>query len=236
MTVFFVNCDFMKKINVYDDQEHLNEGFTAFVLALLNEKEAVNICLSGGSTPKAVFDYWSRVYKSVIPWSKIFFYWGDERCVPPTDELSNYGMTKKYLLDNIKIPEGNIFRIHGEDDPEKEAVRYGNILPSRFDLIILGIGEDGHTASIFPDNIRLWDSDARCVVSVQPETQIKRVTITGKVINSAENVAFLATGNKKAEIVRNILYDYQNYINQYPAARVHPGSGNLFWFLDHNAI
>lgn len=225
----------MSDIQVYNNQLELNEGFTAFILRLLGEKERVSIALSGGSTPKAVFDYWAQLPTGTIPWERICFYWGDERCVSPDDAMSNYGMTRKHLFDHITIPEENIFRIKGENDPEEEAVRYGALLPEVFDLIVLGMGDDGHTASIFPYNIRLWDSEELCVVAAHPESGMLRVSFTGKVINAARNVAFLVTGKNKTEKVDRILRHRTDWVEVYPAARVAPVSGRLVWFLDREA-
>ncbi len=222
----------MKKLNVYENSADLCRGFTGFLADLLNGKERFSICLSGGNTPKALFDLWSTEYRNSLPWEKVFFYWGDERCVPPGDPMSNFGMTKKHLLDGLGIPENNVFRIHGEDDPESEAKRYGNVVPPKFDLIILGMGDDGHTASIFPEQIGLWNSAANCVVASHPETGVQRISITGKIINAAENVAFLVTGESKAEKVSAIVRNREKYADSYPAARVQPESGKLFWFLD----
>lgn len=225
----------MAKVKIYDSQSELNEGFTAFILRLLEGKDSLSVALSGGSTPKALFDYWAQDTASKIPWNKIHFYWGDERCVPPDDEMSNYGMTQRHLFDKVSVPRKNIFRIYGEDSPEKEALRYGGILPPVFDLIILGLGDDGHTASIFPYNIYLWDSPENCVVAAHPESGMLRVSFTGKVINEARNVAFLVTGKGKAEKVNEILGHEQEFADRYPAARVAPRSGNLFWFMDKEA-
>lgn len=207
---------------------------TLFIKKLSEGKEYISIALSGGSTPKALFDYWTENV-TLIPWEKIHFFWGDERCVPPEDEMSNYGMTKKHLFDKVSVPSQHIFRIHGEEDPGKEAKRYGKIIPEHFDLIILGLGDDGHTASIFPGQISLWDSPDNCIIASHPDTSMKRVSISGKVINNAENVVFLATGKNKAEKVYDIIRNRQQYMNQYPAAKVQPASGNLYWFLDEEA-
>src|SRR5690606_20512735 len=123
-------------------------------------------------------------------WTRVHLYWGDERCVPPNDNESNYKMTVDHLLSKIDVPEENVHRIYGENIPKEEAIRYSEVLKSRlpqfegvpqFDLIILGMGDDGHTASIFPYNIHLWDSGNVCEVAVHPDSGQKRITITGKI-------------------------------------------------------
>jgi len=231
-------------IQIYSTPGDLNRSFTVWLKAILAEKEIVTIALSGGSTPKSLFDYWAGLPEEEIDWQKMKFFWGDERCVPPTDEESNYKMTREHLLDLVPVPKDHIFRIRGENDPEKEANRYGEILqhhlelvngtPS-FDLIMLGMGDDGHTASIFPHEMTLWDSGQNCVTASHPLSGQKRVSLTGKVINNARNVVFLVTGINKADKVKEIIGDPVLAAKHYPAARVQPDSGNLFWFLDESA-
>lgn len=234
----------MNKIHSYGTLSALSAGFTDFLVQLLNEKACLNINLSGGSTPKALFDFWAVECKTRIPWEKLRFFWGDERCVPPTNEMSNYGMTKRHLFDKVPVPEQNIFRILGENDPEQEAVRYAKVLeqelPSvngtpQFDLIILGLGDDAHTVSIFPQSIHLWDTPRHCIVAAHPESGMKRVSITGQIINNAAHVAFLVTGQNKAEKVRDLLLYHDKYVSVYPSAKVAPASGNLYWFMDKAA-
>ncbi len=232
------------EIQIFKTLHDLNQSFTKWLIDILDEQGEISIALSGGSTPKSLFSYWSKLPKGEIDWNKIKFFWGDERCVPPSDEESNYKMTKKYLFDNIKVPQENIFRIKGENNPANEAMDYGNMLNDEvdvvngipvFDIIILGIGNDGHTASIFPYEIGLWDSNDNCVVATHPDTGQKRVSLTGKVINAAHNIAFLVTGTSKSHKIREIIEQPETSEKKYPAALVQPKSGNLFWYLDENA-
>lgn len=239
----------MYKINnmekrVFDNLQELNKSFTDWLKDILKDRNSVTIALSGGSTPKSIFDYWSANHVDDIDWKSIYLFWGDERCVPPTDEQSNYKMTKDHLLDNVPIPEKNIFRIKGENNPADEAKRYSNLLemevdmvddvPS-FDIVILGMGDDGHTASIFPHEIDLWDSEEYCVVATHPDSGQKRVSLSGDVINNAKRVAFLVTGANKAEKVEKIFSSLDDVKDIYPAAKVDPVSGELVWFLDKAA-
>lgn len=232
-----------KNIHIFEKDEELYLGFTRFVVQLLKEKERISISLSGGETPKALFDYWTEQDKS-IDWSRVDFYWGDERCVPPADSESNYGMTKAHLLSKIDVSDNQIFRIVGENEPAKEAERYSQLLNDNlplvngipeFDLIMLGLGIDGHTVSIFPYQIELWDDAHNCVVAQHPGSGQYRVSLTGKVVNNARYVAFLAKGVNKREKVRSIIENAEAFSDRYPAARVNPGSGNLHWFLDQAA-
>lgn len=232
------------EVKIFDNLSALNVGFTEYLKDILKDRERVTVALSGGSTPKSLFDYWAQHHQHDIDWKSIFFFWGDERCVPPTDEQSNYKMTQEHLLAHVPIPERNIFRIKGENDPAAEAKRYSTLLqmeiemvngaPS-FDLVILGLGDDGHTASIFPHEIKLWKSNKLCVVATHPESGQKRVSLSGKVINNAQRVAFLVTGAGKAEKVREIIERRKDVKDIYPAAKVKPVSGNLVWFLDREA-
>ena len=201
------------------------------------------LAVSGGNTPRLLFSILAEKYCTSVDWGTVHFFWVDERCVPPDDPESNYGMTKQILLDKINIPSCNIHRIRGEDDPVKETERYSHeilmqirtkdMLPV-FDLIILGIGDDGHTASIFQDNLNLIDSEKICEVAVHPVSGQKRITLTGKVINNADFVTFLATGQNKARIIEEIYKKKAQYMN-YPATSIAPLHGGINWLLDEKA-
>ena len=152
-------------------------------------------------------------------------------------------MTVDHLFSKIELPEANIHRILGENIPEAEAVRYSKELEQtlasenevpQFDLVILGMGDDGHTASIFPHEIGLWDSENWCEVATHPESGQQRVSITGDVINNAMTVAFLVTGASKQEKVKVIINKEDNFLD-YPASLVSPQSGELHWFMDEEA-
>ncbi len=231
------------EVKIYKDKNEVAEQFSAYFAELVEGKSAFHVALSGGSTPKIVFDVLASNYGDKIDWSKIHFYWGDERCVPPTDEQSNYKMTVEHLFSKIDAPEGNIHRVLGEAEPVREAMRYANLLEinldrvkgvPQFDLVILGMGDDGHTASIFPHEIELWDATDHCVVATHPDSGQKRVSINGKVINTAKEVTFLVTGAGKAEKVKAILEKTEGF-ETYPASLVNPAYGKLVWFMDKDA-
>lgn len=230
------------KLHIAPSKQEVAQAFANYLINLAQGKETLTIALSGGSTPKIVFDLLAAKY-SDANWSKFHFYWGDERCVPPNDEQSNYKMTAAHLFSKIDIPEGNIYRILGENDPESEAIRYAATLDSQlkkengvpqFDLVILGMGDDGHTASIFPHEIELWDSQNWCEVATHPDSGQKRVSITGDTINNAKAVAFLVTGTSKEEKVKIILNQEEGF-RDFPASLVAPVSGELHWFMDKAA-
>ncbi|MCE7055893.1 6-phosphogluconolactonase [Algoriphagus sp. AGSA1] len=230
-------------LKIYNTKEQVAKEFSEYFRELASGEQTIHVALSGGSTPKIVFDYLAGNFGNEIDWSRIKFYWGDERCVPPTDDESNYKMTVDHLLSKIEIPSFNIFRVLGENDPEGEAERYSQVLDTelpkendtpQFDLVMLGMGDDGHTVSIFPDSISLWDAEENCVVATHPDSGQKRVTITGKIVNNAKAVAFLVTGANKAEKVREILKKEHDFAS-YPASLVQPSQGELSWFLDRDA-
>ena len=225
-------------IHISSNKDDLVKEFTDFFLKKLEAKSGnFSVALSGGSTPKVWFEYLSSLPKGSMDWDRIHFYWGDERCVPPEHEDSNYGMTREYLLDRINIPQENIHRILGENPPEQADKQYAKELevgldkPPVFDLIILGMGDDGHTASIFPHEIHLWHAPENCVVATHPDSGQKRVSLTGSVINGASSVAFLVTGENKSQKIEEII-NGQPIARNYPASLVQPQSNDLHWFLD----
>lgn len=224
--------------------EEVADQFAKYFLNLAKDKKAFHVALSGGSTPKLLFDLIAKKYSKSVDWSTIHLWWGDERCVPPTDDESNYKMTKSHLINHISIPEKNVHRVLGENDPEEEAIRYGqeiaqyipasNCLP-KFDLIILGMGTDGHTASIFPHEMNLLKSPAVCAVGTHPDSGQKRVTLTGTTINNAADIAFLVTGANKKEKIATI-FNKEQGCDEYPAAHINPPKGKVGWYLDYAAL
>ena len=230
-------------LRIYNSKEELAIAFSEFFSDFVSEDSKVHVALSGGSTPKIVFDELAKEYKESIDWKNVVLYWGDERCVPPDDSDSNYKMTVDHLISKIELPKQNIHRIRGENNPSDEAMAYSETLERnlpgyegmpQFDLVILGMGEDGHTASIFPHEIELWDSSEFCEVANHPETAQQRITITGKIINNAKLVVFLVTGAGKADKVEEIIHR-SGAFREYPASLVSPTSGNLIWFMDEAA-
>ena len=231
------------KLKISKTKHEVAKDFSTYLVDLLAAGKKTHIALSGGSTPKIVFDVLAKNYADKIDWENVFLYWGDERCVPPEDDDSNFKMTVAHLLSKIEIPAKNVYRIKGENNPEYEAVRYAKVLEKelpksskipRFDLVILGMGDDGHTASIFPHEIDLWHSKKYCEVAVHPDSGQKRVTITGQIINNAQEVVFLVTGKDKKTKVRQVIKK-EGEFKSYPASLVELKSGRLLWFLDEEA-
>ncbi len=233
----------MIQTKVFNNKNEVAKAFADFIVQLTKHRTKVHIALSGGSTPKVLFDLLASNYRTQINWKVIHFWWGDERCVPPDSSDSNYNMTHQHLLQHIDISESQVHRVLGEADPQQEAQRYGDHMHRElskihevpvFDLIILGMGSDGHTASIFPHQMDLLREENICAVATHPESGQQRITITGHVINQARHIAFLVTGNDKTEKVEIIINKKPGY-HKYPAAHVAPITGKLTWYLDHEA-
>lgn len=231
------------QIKIADSPQIVAADFSQWLINLLEKKDRFTIALSGGSTPAVLFKLWADNYSDTIDWSKMHFFWGDERCVPPSDEESNFKMTNDLLFTKVGVPPSNIHRVQGEATPTEEAKRYARVIEKnvdiidglpRFDLVMLGMGGDGHTASIFPHQMELLTAKPWCAVATHPESGQKRVSLTGPVINNAANVAFLVTGSSKTEKVQSIIQK-ENAAENYPAAHINPLQGSLYWFLDKAA-
>ncbi len=203
------------------------------------------VALSGGSTPKALYSLLaSPQYAGSLEWSNVHFFWGDERCVPPDHPESNYRMVEDTLLSKIQIPRENIHRMAGELAPEVAAARYEAELQSffqtgksawpRFDLILLGLGEDGHTASLFPGSDGL-DEDKQLVAAAYVEKlKAHRITLTLPVLNRAARIIYLVAGSSKAQILAKLLRGDPD-CRKFPAGRVNPTEGKLTWLVDDAA-
>ncbi len=234
----------MKNLHVFPDHLGFVDGSADFIARRASEAIAergrCTIALSGGGTPKPVYarlaagDYGDR-----LAWEKVHIFFGDERSVPPDDSRSNYRMVREAWLDRSPIPAGNIHRIRGEDDPGLEALRYEREVAGffrsaafpAFDLILLGMGDNGHTASLFPGTAALRET-ARGVVAQYVETMAAwRVTFTAPLINAARHVAFMAEGAGKAQMLWNVLTGpFQPDV--WPSQLIQPGSGELHWLVD----
>jgi 6-phosphogluconolactonase len=236
----------MRRHYIYPELDTLAAAFVCELNRFLNESKnkgtEVHMAFSGGSTPQVVFRQMA-IATDPADWEHVHFYWGDERCVSPESSQSNYGNARRLFLEALQIPEERIHPIRGDEDPEEEAARYGSLLAERlpkvngypvFDWVWLGLGEDGHTASIFPHELHLWKSEKPCVVARHPVTGQKRITVTGGVINQARRVAFLVSGKTKSKVVNEIVMKEGDY-HLYPAFYVHPDPGKLEWYLDMDA-
>lgn len=232
-----------EQLRIFKDPQETASAFGIYLMNKLENSEEFHCALSGGSTPKLLFNFLAEHYAESKVWFKLHVYWGDERCVEPTDDESNYKMTKELLLSKVDIPENNVHRIRGEEDPLKEVTRYtneiigsihaNNKLPV-FDLVILGMGDDGHTASIFPHEFDFMTSENICEVATHPTSGQNRITLTGPVINNAREVVFLVTGEGKKERIAEIFNRTGNW-EKYPASSITPTPGSIYWFIDQAA-
>jgi 6-phosphogluconolactonase len=205
------------------------------------------IAISGGSTPKAAFELLGdpgQPWRARMQWDKLDLYWVDERCVPPDDQESNYRMTREALLDRVPLRPEQIHRMEGELDPERAASRYeselrnsfrleGAELP-RFDLIALGMGPDGHTASLFPHTPALHEMGRLVTANHVAQKDTWRITLTWPVINRANSVFFLVDGSDKAQILNEVLTGTRD-VDRLPSQLIWPASGILTLFLDKSA-
>jgi 6-phosphogluconolactonase len=217
------------------------EEFAARAAQAVQARGKFTVALSGGSTPKTLYSLLAT--KPNIPWEKIYFFWGDERHVPPDHPESNYRMVREALLSKVPVPPEDIFRIHAEEqDAAAAALQYEQTLKDffhltpgqipRFDLILLGVGPDGHTASLFPETAALSEPRRLVVANWVPKFNTDRLTFTFPVLNAAACVMFLASGTDKASIVHEILEDKAANL---PSQRVQPSNGKLIWLVDQPA-
>ena len=201
------------------------------------------VAISGGITPKGFFKLLaSEEFRSQVDWGRIHFFWADERCVPPADIDSNYGSAYNTMLSKLPVPPENIHRIKGELEPEAAASAYeaelraffGGDTAPRFSLIYLGVGDDGHTASLFPGSDALEEKNRLAVAVYSEPLKSRRVTLTLPVLNNAARVVFLVSGKSKARIVKEVIEGGPGN-SPYPAGLVSPGDERLVWLLDREA-
>ncbi|MDO5055079.1 MAG: 6-phosphogluconolactonase [Pasteurella oralis] len=224
---------------IFDNAQYAVENIAQEFLAYSLEGRPVHISLSGGSTPKLLFKTLAQApYNNEIQWQNLHFWWGDDRMVVPTDPESNYGEVQKLLFDHIQIPAQNIHRIRGEAPVETELKRFvqelSTVVPEQvFDWIILGMGTDGHTASLFPQQTN-FDDPNLAVIAQHPETGQLRISKTAKLIEQAKRVTYLVTGSSKAEILKEIQTTDAKDL-PYPAAKIKAKNGVTEWYLDKDA-
>jgi 6-phosphogluconolactonase len=218
--------------------------FTGAVTRAVEARGLARVAISGGSTPREMFTLLadpSQPFLQTIPWDRLYLYWVDERCVPPTHDESNYRMTNEALLSKVPLPADHIFRMEGELEPEVAAARYESTIRNSFklegaqtptfDLILLGMGDDGHTASLFPHTEGLENITSLVIPNHVPQKETWRITLTFPVINQGRKVAFLIEGPAKAQVLHDVFlgpYQYETF----PSQLIRPASGNLTLLLD----
>jgi len=217
------------------------------ITATLREKEVFTLVLSGGSTPKNLYALLagSKPYLDQIPWSRIHFFWGDERHVPPDHPQSNFRMTRDAMLSKAPIPDQNIHRVRAEEpnagkaaaEYEREIRTFFNLatgqLP-RFDCVLLGMGPDGHTASLFPGTVALQEKRRLVVANYVEKLQAYRITLTAPALNNAETIIFLVSGKEKAETLQKVL-EGNPQPELFPSQLIQPAHGQLLWLIEQAA-
>ena len=238
----------MQKIVIAQDANRLAKRVGQDLIAAVKNAAAENLrfrlALSGGSTPRLLYELLAGPdLVAEMPWGSLELFWGDERCVPPTDADSNFLMVRQAMLDHVPLPPSQIHRVWGEATPAGEAARYAqeirlNVpapkgkLP-RFDWVLLGMGDDGHTASLFPGQT-LADQNDLCGIAKHPSSGQQRLSFTYDLLNAAGHVAFVVTGANKAAPLAAIIRGVPEG-QKFPASRIDPRSGTHTWYLDSAA-
>jgi 6-phosphogluconolactonase len=214
------------------------KSFIEVAKQAIAERGRFLVALSGGGTPMKLYE---RLADEPLDWSRVHFFWGDERCVPVDDSENSYGQTKKVLFD--KIITAKVHRVHSELEPNSAAIDYAHTLSQfadppldfpRFDLVLLGMGDDGHTASLFPGSLVDVPTPTLAVTAHYQDRPANRITLTPLVFNQAREVWFLVTGYGKAETLKKVI-EGEFKPKVYPAQRIHPTNGNLVWMIDQAA-
>jgi 6-phosphogluconolactonase len=212
----------------------------------VSQRGRFTIALSGGSTPKQLYNLLATNARTTLPWDRMYFFWGDERHVPPTDPDSNYRMVEEAMLSKVPVPASNVFRLRAEN-PDAGAVaeeyektlrkffQTGSTEVPRFDLILLGMGPDGHTASLFPGTAALQEKSRLVVANWVEKLKTNRLSLTLPVLNAGRCVMFLVSGTDKASVLRTVVEDKNASGEQYPAKLVQPTDGTLLWIIDRAA-
>jgi 6-phosphogluconolactonase len=235
-------------VRVFGDLASLSEA--AALLFIDSSARAITdrgrflVALSGGNTSLKLYELLAQSpYREQVDWPSVHAFWGDERCVPPEDLENNYRQVHDVLLSRVPIPSENIHRVPSDLEPEAAALNYALILKQfasppldwpRFDLVLLGMGEDGHTASLFPGSEVSVSTPTSAVTAQYQNRPARRVTLTPIVFNAARRIIFLISGGSKSETLAGVLYG-EYYPEQLPAQRIHPMDGELIWLVDQSA-
>lgn len=220
----------------------LAEWINNYIQQVLTKQDRFTFVLSGGSTPKALYALLAESpYKESIPWEKLHFFWGDERAVPFEDSRNNAKMCYDELLDKVPVKAENIHIMRTDITPEESATEYEKIVnayfegsETTFDFVLLGMGDDGHTLSLFPGTEVIHEQHALATSFFLQAQDMYRITLTAPVVNNAACVAFLAAGAGKAEVLKQVLKGERN-VDLYPSQIIQPAKGQLHWFVDEAA-
>lgn len=231
---------------IYKTIEELTQDLADYIIKIaevsIEENDRFNFVLTGGSSPKTLYHFLAKECEHRIDWEKVYFFFGDERNVPANDENYNGLMAKKALLDPLNIKDDHIFYVDTTLAPEKAAIEYKKAIDNHFkgedlvfDLILLGMGDDAHTASIFPHTSLVKDEEVNVASVFVEKLNTYRVSFTAPLINKAENIAFLVFGENKAEAIKHVIGDEQKDFDLYPSQLIDPIDGKLTFFTDEAA-
>jgi 6-phosphogluconolactonase len=233
------------QLNIFETPNELNENLAQFIITEANkaikEKDRFDFVLTGGSSPKVLYQLLSTTYKSKIDWTKVYFFFGDERTVLPFEPDYNGLMAKQSFFDQLELADEQIFYVNTKLEPKASASDYQERItkhfegkPIVFDLILLGMGDDAHTASIFPGTDLVTNNEIGVTDVWVEKLNTHRVSFTAPLINQAKNVVFITFGENKAEALQNVLSDRKDF-TKYPSQLIKPTSGTLQWFIDKAA-
>ncbi|MBE9600197.1 6-phosphogluconolactonase [Pedobacter sp. MC2016-24] len=231
---------------IYKTQSQLLEDLAEYIIKIANksieDQNCFNFVLTGGNSPKMLYEMLATTYKTRIDWTKVYFFFGDERNVMPDHESYNGLMAKKAILAPLNIAEDHIFYVNTTLAPEKAAIEYNKAIVKHFDgadltfdLILLGMGDDAHTASLFPGTDILNNKNVEIDSVFVEKLSTYRISFTAPLINKAKNVAFLVFGENKAVAVKHVIEAPKRNTKLYPAQLIKPIDGNVTWFLDDEA-
>ena len=231
---------------IYKTQEELQQDLVDYIVAIANkaieEQGYFNFVLTGGNSPKELYHSLATTYKDKIDWTKVYFFFGDERNVMPDHESYNGLMAKRAMLDLLEIPANQIFYVDTTLAPEKAAIEYTKAINAHFDgadlcfdLILLGMGDDAHTASLFPGTTILNNKEVEVDSVFVEKLSTYRISFTAPLINKAKNIAFLVFGENKAVAVKHVIEDQKKNPKLYPTQLIKPVDGSVTWFLDDAA-
>jgi 6-phosphogluconolactonase len=227
-------------VDVFPDNQYAAlaaERIGQAMISSIHDRGSCRLGLAGGSTPGPVYESLASMpWSQKIDWNRVQLLWGDERCVPPDHPQSNYRMVQKSLIRQVAIPAQNIHRVRGEHPPSIAAQEYEQVVAlAAIDVLLLGMGSDGHTASLFPQTPELGESERRVIAATSPFEPRHRVSLTFRAINESRLVCLLVTGADKASRLAEVLQQIKHSRCELPAAMVQPASGQLCWLLDQHA-
>jgi 6-phosphogluconolactonase len=245
--VLIVTMEIPSNLHVFETPEQLAvaaaERFVEYARDVHHELDGFSVALSGGRTPKRVYELLAtEQFKHRVEWSRVHLFFGDERCVPQDHPDSNFAMVYKTLISRVAIPAKNVGRIIGEGDARENAGGYESQLRTffasrpwpRFDLVLLGMGEDGHTASLFPQSAAVQETSRWVVATEHAHSGQRRITLTVPALNHAAHIIFLVTGHEKAAALSQVLRGQSEPV-RLPASLIQPVDGALEWFIDREA-